>query len=57
MKFVKTFSSFKYCLNFNNSTKDMWKMALRDPAYLVLLSWLFVTLIGIVFLVTQGYLQ
>lgn len=33
-KFVKPFSSFPYCLDSKNSTKDMWKMALRDPAYL-----------------------
>ena len=36
-KFVKPFSSFKYCMDFNNSTKDMWKMALRDPAYLTII--------------------
>ena len=35
-KFVKPFSSFKYCMDNNNSTKDMWKVALRDPAYLML---------------------
>ena len=34
---VKPFSSFQYCLNFNNTTKNMWSMALRDPAYLILM--------------------
>lgn len=24
-------------MNLNNFTKDMWKMALRDPAYLLLM--------------------
>ncbi len=38
MKFVKPFSSFRYCMNFNNSTKDMWKMALKDPAYLLIMA-------------------
>jgi hypothetical protein len=38
MKFIKPFSSFKYCMNSNNSTKNMWRMALRDPAYLFLIS-------------------
>ena len=37
-KFIKPFSSFVYCMNNSNSTKDKWKMALRDPAYLVLWS-------------------
>ena len=36
-KLVKPFSSFKYCLNFNNTTKNMWSMALRDPAYIILM--------------------
>ena len=37
MKFIKPFSSFKYCMDYNNSTKSMWKMALKDPAYILIL--------------------
>ena len=37
MKFIKPFSSFKYCMNYNNSIKSMWKMALKDPVYIVIL--------------------
>jgi len=36
MRFIKPFSSFKYCMDYRNSTKNMWKMALRDPAYLMI---------------------
>jgi len=41
-KFVKPFSSFKYSLDSNISTKDNWKIALRDPAYLA--SWVMIIL-------------
>lgn len=37
-KFVKFGSSLRYCLNPNTTTKNRWKIALRDPAYL--LSWI-----------------
>lgn len=37
IKFIKPFSSIGYCLNKNNSTKNMWKLALRDPGYLFIL--------------------
>lgn len=38
MRFIKPFDSFKYCMDLNNSTKDMWKMALKDPAYLLIMA-------------------
>jgi type II secretory pathway component PulF len=55
MKFVKFGSSFRYCMNKNNSTKDKWKMALKDPAYLMIVSLcVFYIIVGIIFITHNG---
>lgn len=36
-KFVKPFTAFKNAGNPNISSLDKWKIALRDPAYLIIL--------------------